>query len=426
MHQKSNYLNLPEEITKGRSGNEYRDEALNSVFHAEGRAFKDKDKDKWQYEYFIKDHPDPAGAGQALCNTHLSVADLNRDGCIDPLSDLSEVLQENHYYPFGLNMDGPWVTPYQEDQDGNPLLDDDENPIVDQDKLNRYQYNSKELTTDLGLNWNDYGMRWYDPAIGRWNAVDPLAESMSSWSPYNYTYSNPMRFIDPNGMAPFGDYYGSSGQYLGSDSKNDDKVHVIVDQQETKNVKKALRTAKKNKVDQSFVLDNANLSSTVTINKDIVNGVVASTEAMAKETSKGAGDAGLHEEGGHSENGKIVNWEAGPKKDGKRGKASISLFNGVDKPDPSNLEAVWHVHTNKKTPTGNVVDGKEEYRVGGSGPSTSGRNNDLDGHKRLQAVGFKGVSIVSGGSSNTVHFYNGTGSYFSTSFSRFKKMGKNR
>ena len=39
------------------SGIEYRDEALNSVFHAEGRAFKDKDKDKWQYEYFIKDPP---------------------------------------------------------------------------------------------------------------------------------------------------------------------------------------------------------------------------------------------------------------------------------------------------------------------------------------------------------------------------------
>ncbi|MEZ5045299.1 MAG: hypothetical protein R2828_35720 [Saprospiraceae bacterium] len=88
---KYNYLNLTEEITKGGSGIEYRDEALNSVFHAEGRAFKDKDK--WQYEYFIKDHPDPAGAGQVLGNTHLSVADLNGDGCIDPLSDPSEVLQ---------------------------------------------------------------------------------------------------------------------------------------------------------------------------------------------------------------------------------------------------------------------------------------------------------------------------------------------
>ena len=32
---------------------------------------------------------------------------------------------------------------------------------------NKYQYNGKELNEDLGLNWYNYGFRYYDAAIGR-------------------------------------------------------------------------------------------------------------------------------------------------------------------------------------------------------------------------------------------------------------------
>ncbi len=40
----------------------------------------------------------------------------------------------------------------------------------------------------------------YDPALGRWNRLDPMGEIYYSSSPYEYTLSNPIRFFDPNGM----------------------------------------------------------------------------------------------------------------------------------------------------------------------------------------------------------------------------------
>jgi RHS repeat-associated protein len=163
------------------------------IHHENGRAaFYCEDPEggsnqpaRWLYEYSFKDH---------LGNTRLTIADLNGDGYIQtsgedwstvPLAaDYTEILQEGHYYPFGMQMAGPWNQP-QAPQ-----------------KENKYLYNGKEYNEDLGLNWSDYGARWYDAAIGRWNGVDPLAREYAAWSPYCYALDNPILFIDPDGKDP--------------------------------------------------------------------------------------------------------------------------------------------------------------------------------------------------------------------------------
>lgn len=152
---------------------EYRNGTLEAIYHTEGRVYFDNSTPR--YEYTLTDH---------LGNARLMFSDINGDGTIEMTDNPStnEVLQEHHYYPFGMSMDGPWVD--------------------NATQTNPYQYNGKELNTDFGLDWHDYGARWYDAAIGRWNGVDLLAEAMSSKSSYSYSFNNPIKFIDSGGLLP--------------------------------------------------------------------------------------------------------------------------------------------------------------------------------------------------------------------------------
>lgn len=125
----------------------------------------------YNYIYQYKDH---------LGNNRLSYQDKDNNGIVNN----TEIVQENNYYAFGLTQKG-----YNGAING-----------VD----NKYKYNGKELQDDniggIKLNLYDYGARNYDPAIGRWMNIDPLAEKSRRFSPYTYALNNPIFFIDPDGM----------------------------------------------------------------------------------------------------------------------------------------------------------------------------------------------------------------------------------
>jgi len=95
-----------------------------------------------------------------------------------------EIAEEKNYYPFGLKHEG-YNTTYNS-PNYNPGY--------------KYGYNNKELQEETGM--YDYGARFYMPDIGRWGVVDPLAEKMRRFSPYNYAFNNPISFIDPDGKKP--------------------------------------------------------------------------------------------------------------------------------------------------------------------------------------------------------------------------------
>ncbi|MDB5134305.1 MAG: repeat-associated core domain protein, partial [Mucilaginibacter sp.] len=156
-------------------GIEYTTSTIEFVHTPEGRALPSLGG--YIFEYQVIDH---------LGNIRSTFGDKNNDGILSS----SEIVQASDYYAFGREI----------------IYSQNLIPSPD----NKYKYNNKEYEFDLAE--YDYGARFYDAVIGRWNTIDPLAEKARRWTPYRYGFDNPIRYIDPDGMNEASDYWDEVGK----------------------------------------------------------------------------------------------------------------------------------------------------------------------------------------------------------------------
>jgi RHS repeat-associated protein len=80
------------------------------------------------------------------------------------------------------------------------------------DKQYRYGFNGKENDNEVKLDWSgnpingsqqDYGMRIYDPRLGRFLSVDPITTEYPELTPYQFASNRPIDGIDLDGLEVF-------------------------------------------------------------------------------------------------------------------------------------------------------------------------------------------------------------------------------
>ncbi len=97
------------------------------------------------------------------------------------------LLEESHYYAFGLAMAG--LTAKAAGKAENKY------------KFNGNEIQHQEFSNGDGLETMDFNARMYDAQIGRFWQVDPLSNQMRNWSPYAFSFDNPINYADPEGLS---------------------------------------------------------------------------------------------------------------------------------------------------------------------------------------------------------------------------------
>ena len=325
-----------------------------------------------QYQYYLNDH---------LGNTRVVVTDSGK------------VLQRTDYYAFGLQI---------------PI-----NPsTTDSTRLaNKYLYNGKELQPETGL--LDYGARQYGAAEVRWFGIDPMSEQMRRWSPYNYAFNNPLRFIDPDGRIP-GDFINEKGQNIGNDGRNDGRIYVIKTSQTEfdSGVPNAGITREQAKQTEQYVKANSGNSSAfgdgnvANANSIEIEGSASTRQQMVDIVSQdngkgGRSDANNREYGGEiSIRGEITAATPGAVADPSRDtEASVNTPNYGD-----DTRADFHSH-----PSGSlsISTGGGANTIGSSTTTTYSFGQAPSPHD-IRVSG-SNSNYVFGRSSGTVYIYNNTG-----------------
>ena len=91
------------------------------------------------------------------------------------------IIRTDDYYPFGMTFN---------------------TSVLDGALTNKYLFNGIEHQPDLGLNTYQTIFRTYDPVLGRFLQIDPLADFMPGINPYSFGFDNPVNLADPDGLGP--------------------------------------------------------------------------------------------------------------------------------------------------------------------------------------------------------------------------------